>query len=68
MEHGIRELLQKFNDHSTCMEQEELLKFRQQLQSVEEEIKKERAALTSQQQTQAERMVRCQTALHPRQC
>lgn len=57
METGIRDLLQKFSDHSTCMEQEELLKFRQQLQSVEEEIKKERAVLSSQQQAQVERMV-----------
>lgn len=57
METGIRELLQKFSDHSTCMEHEELMKFRQQLQSVEEEIKKERAVLSSQQQAQVERMV-----------
>ena len=40
------------------MEQEELLKFRHQLQRVEEEIKKERAVLSSQQQAQVERMVR----------
>lgn len=57
METGIRDLLQRFSDNSTCMEQEELLQFRQQLQTVEEEIKKERAALSSQQQAQVEQMV-----------
>eukprot|EP00892_Ulva_mutabilis_P005387 jgi/Ulvmu1/321/UM001_0325.1 len=63
MEYGIRELLQKFSDHSTCMEQEELLQFRQQLQGVEEEIKKERAALSSQQQSQVESMLLLQQQL-----
>lgn len=59
MEEGIQALLQKYSDHSTCMEQEELVKFRQQLLNVEEEIKKERAVLSSQQQAQVERVVRC---------